>query len=59
MDRLKGLFDAFSQKRGIIHLLDKCLEADGVQIYIGEESGYKKTVINQLAIDLAKDKARE
>lgn len=41
MDRLKGLFDAFSQKRGIIHLLDKCLEADGVQIYIGEESGYQ------------------
>ena len=41
MDCLKSLFDAFSQKRGIIHLLDKCLEADGVQIYIGEESGYQ------------------
>ncbi len=41
MECLKGLFDAFSQKRGIIHLLDKCLEADGVQIYIGEESGYQ------------------
>lgn len=41
MDRLKSLFDAFSQKRGIIHLLDKCLAADGVQIYIGEESGYR------------------
>ena len=41
MVRLKGLFDAFSQKRGIIHLLDKCLQADGVQIYIGEESGYQ------------------
>ncbi|BCG64918.1 MAG: heat-inducible transcriptional repressor [Methyloprofundus sp.] len=41
MERLKGLFDAFSQKRGIIHLLDKCLAADGVQIYIGEESGYQ------------------
>ncbi len=40
-ERLKGLFEAFSQKRGIIHLLDKCLEADGVQIYIGEESGYQ------------------
>lgn len=37
---LRQLFDAFSQKRSIIHLLDKCLEADGVQIYIGEESGY-------------------
>ncbi len=41
MERLKGLFDAFSQKRGIIHLLDKCLQADGVQIFIGEESGYQ------------------
>ncbi|NOR79520.1 MAG: heat-inducible transcriptional repressor HrcA, partial [Methyloprofundus sp.] len=41
MERLKGLFDAFSQKSGIIHLLDKCLAADGVQIYIGEESGYQ------------------
>jgi heat-inducible transcriptional repressor len=41
MERLKSLFDAFSQKRGIIHLLDKCLAADGVQIYIGEESGYQ------------------
>ncbi len=40
-EHLKGLFEAFSQKRGIIHLLDKCLEADGVQIYIGEESGYQ------------------
>ena len=41
MDRLRGLFDAFSQKRGIIHLLDQCLEAKGVQIFIGEESGYQ------------------
>jgi len=40
MERLKQLFDAFGQKRAIIHLLDQCLEADGVQIFIGEESGY-------------------
>lgn len=40
MERLKQLFDAFSQKRSIIHLLDQCLNADGVQIFIGEESGY-------------------
>jgi heat-inducible transcriptional repressor len=37
---LKQLFEAFSQKRGVIHLLDQCLQADGVQIFIGEESGY-------------------
>ena len=41
MGHLKQLFDAFSQKQGIIHLLDQCLIADGVQIYIGEESGYQ------------------
>ena len=41
MNRLRQLFDAFSQKRSIIHLLDKCLEADGIQIFIGEESGYQ------------------
>jgi heat-inducible transcriptional repressor len=41
MGHLKQLFDAFSQKQGIIHLLDQCLIAEGVQIYIGEESGYQ------------------
>ncbi len=41
MDRLKQLFDAFNQKRGVIHLLDKCQAAEGVQIFIGEESGYE------------------
>jgi heat shock gene repressor HrcA len=41
MDRLKNLFDAFSQKQGVIHLLDQCMKADGVQIFIGEESGYR------------------
>lgn len=40
MERLKQLFEAFSQKRSVIHLLDQCLQADGVQIFIGEESGY-------------------
>jgi len=41
MGHLKQLFDAFSQKQGVIHILDQCLVADGVQIYIGEESGYQ------------------
>jgi heat-inducible transcriptional repressor len=40
MGHLKQLFDAFSQKQGVIHILDQCLVADGVHIYIGEESGY-------------------
>jgi heat-inducible transcriptional repressor len=41
MERLKQLFEAFSQKRGVIHLLDQCLQVEGVQIFIGEESGYQ------------------
>ncbi len=41
MGHLKQLFEAFSQKQGVIHILDQCLMADGVQIYIGEESGYQ------------------
>lgn len=40
MDRLKSLFDAFTQKHEILHILDRCIAADGVQIFIGEESGY-------------------
>lgn len=41
IDRLRQLFDAFGQKRDLIHLLDQCLRADGVQIFLGEESGYR------------------
>lgn len=41
MDRLKQLFEAFSQKHSVIQLLDQCLNADGIQIFIGEESGYQ------------------
>ncbi len=40
--RLRELFEAFNKKHEILHLLDACLHADGMQIYIGEESGYKE-----------------
>jgi heat-inducible transcriptional repressor len=40
MEKLKRLFEAFSQKRDLLHLLDRCIGADGVQIFIGDESGY-------------------
>jgi len=42
MDRLKQLFEAFSQKQAVIHLLDQCMQVQGVQIFIGEESGYQE-----------------
>lgn len=40
VDTLRRLFDAFSRKRLILDLLDRSINADGVQIFIGEESGY-------------------
>lgn len=41
MERLKQLFDAFTKKNEILHLLDRCIAAEGVQIFVGEESGYQ------------------
>lgn len=40
VDTLRRLFEAFSRKRLILDLLDRSMNADGVQIFIGEESGY-------------------
>lgn len=37
---LRELFHAFEQKRDIYHLLERCVNADGVQIFIGNEAGY-------------------
>jgi heat-inducible transcriptional repressor len=39
--RLRDLFDSFEQKKDLLHLLERCTHADGVQIFIGEESGYE------------------
>lgn len=41
MEKLKRLFTAFSEQRDILHLLDQSLHAPGVQIFIGQESGYQ------------------
>lgn len=38
---LRGLFEAFQRKSDIYHLLERCISADGVQIYIGRESGHE------------------
>ena len=40
VDKLKSLFDAFNQKRDIYSLLERSVNADGIQIFIGRESGY-------------------
>lgn len=41
IEKLKGLFEAFGQKREFLSLLDSCIFAQGIQIFIGQESGYK------------------
>ena len=39
VERLRGLFDAFQRKQELLRLLDRCIHADGVRRFIGEESG--------------------
>lgn len=39
--KLKDLFALFNEKREVLKMLDQCLAADGVQIFIGRESGYE------------------
>lgn len=41
VEKLRSLFTAFDQKNGVLHLLDQCIESEGVQIFIGQESGYR------------------
>lgn len=40
IETLRKLFDAFSKKRLILDLMDRSIHAQGVQVFIGEESGY-------------------
>ena len=39
LDRLRELFDAFARKRELLQLLEGCIHAQGVRLFIGEESG--------------------
>lgn len=39
VERLRGLFEAFAQKRELLGLLERCARAQGVRIFIGEETG--------------------
>ena len=41
VDTLRRLFEAFSRKQQILDLLDRSIHADGVQVFIGEESGFQ------------------
>ncbi|MFT4614984.1 MAG: heat-inducible transcriptional repressor [Bacteroidia bacterium] len=41
MLKLRDLFDSFEQKKDLLHLLERCTRAEGIQIFIGEEAGYE------------------
>jgi len=40
VESLRELFEAFNHKRDMYHVLERCISADGVQIFIGQEAGY-------------------
>jgi heat-inducible transcriptional repressor len=40
LERLRQLFDAFQHKHELLQLLEQCMRGEGLQIFIGEESGY-------------------
>jgi heat-inducible transcriptional repressor len=48
VDRLRRLFEAFNEKHDILRLLDSCLRAEGIQIFIGQESGYR--ILDEISV---------
>ena len=44
MTRLRELFEAFQQQKDILHLMERSSRADGVQIFVGEETGFEPLV---------------
>src|ERR1700733_5480476 len=48
VEKLRRLFEAFNEKRDFLHLLDHSLKAEGVQIFIGHESGY--TILDDCSV---------
>ncbi|MDP6375327.1 MAG: heat-inducible transcriptional repressor HrcA [Pseudomonadales bacterium] len=47
-ETVRTLFEAFSRKGSVLHLLDQSLESDGIQLFIGEESGF--SVMDDLSL---------
>ncbi|MBU1927135.1 MAG: heat-inducible transcriptional repressor HrcA, partial [Gammaproteobacteria bacterium] len=48
LERLKTLFEVFTQKQNILSLFDRCLQADRMQIFIGKEAG--NDMFDQLSV---------
>lgn len=41
LDRLRSLFDALDRKEELLAVFEQCLGGQGMQIFIGDESGYR------------------
>ncbi len=41
VEKLKALLDTIQQKSDLMRLLDECVQAEGVRLFIGEESGHQ------------------
>jgi len=41
INQLKDLFDAFNEQQQLLQLLDKSISTSNIQIFIGQESGYR------------------
>lgn len=48
LSKLRETFEALAEKRELLALMDKCMHAEGLQIFIGEESGYD--VLEELSV---------
>ncbi|MEM1433117.1 MAG: heat-inducible transcriptional repressor HrcA [Pseudomonadota bacterium] len=38
-DTVRQLFETFTRKSAVLHLLDQCLNSEGIQLFIGQEAG--------------------
>ena len=48
VEKLKALFETFNRKRDLYELLERSVQSDGLQIFIGRESGHE--VLDDLSI---------
>ncbi len=39
--QIRALFEAFEQKKDILDLVDRCIDAKDIQLFIGEEAGHE------------------
>ncbi|MFV2032245.1 MAG: heat-inducible transcriptional repressor HrcA [Gammaproteobacteria bacterium] len=48
INTLRDIFNVFNEKKDLLQLLDSCTSANGVEIFIGSESGY--TILSDFSV---------